>query len=79
MKFYADRHFIYLRARTDKYKDQLQSYYKLTKEDLEEITKDWSIDLLIPVDPAKMSNPVQKPCMIHLDSAKRRIPKRSKT
>jgi hypothetical protein len=35
----------------------LQSYYKLTKEDLEEITKDWSIDLLIPADPTKMSNP----------------------
>jgi hypothetical protein len=35
---------------------QLQSYYKLTEEDLEEITKDWSMDLLIPVDPVEMSD-----------------------
>jgi hypothetical protein len=48
MKFCADRHFIYLTARADEHKEQLQSYYKLTEEDLEEITKDWSTDLLIP-------------------------------
>jgi hypothetical protein len=27
------------------------------EEDLEEISKDWSTDLLIPADPADMSNP----------------------
>jgi hypothetical protein len=27
------------------------------EEDLEEITKDWSIDLLIPVDPTEMFDP----------------------
>jgi hypothetical protein len=32
----------------------LPSYYKLIEEDLEEITKDWSEDLLIPTDPAEM-------------------------
>jgi hypothetical protein len=32
----------------------LQSYYKLTENDLEEITKEWSADLLVPADPAKM-------------------------
>jgi hypothetical protein len=26
------------------------------EEDLEEITKDWSVDLLILIDPAKMSD-----------------------
>jgi hypothetical protein len=28
----------------------------LTKEDLEQITKEWLANLLVPVDPAKMSN-----------------------
>jgi hypothetical protein len=27
------------------------------EEDLEEVTKDWSTDLLIPADPTEMSNP----------------------
>jgi hypothetical protein len=56
MKFYADWHFIYIIAWVDEHKDQLHSYYKLTEEYLEEITKDWSIDLLIPTDLAEMSN-----------------------
>jgi hypothetical protein len=47
MKFNADCHFIYITVRADEHKKQLQSYYKLTEEDLEEITKDWSADLLI--------------------------------
>jgi hypothetical protein len=34
----------------------LQSYYKLTEDDLEEITKEWSMDLLIPVDPVELSD-----------------------
>jgi hypothetical protein len=56
MKFSADRHFIYITACADEHKQQLQSYYKLTEEDLEEITKDWSADLLIPADPAEISD-----------------------
>ena len=40
IKFSADRHFIYITARANEHKKQLQSYYKLTEEDLEEITKD---------------------------------------
>jgi hypothetical protein len=32
-------------------------YYKLTEEDLQEITKDWLTDLLIPADPVEMSDP----------------------
>jgi hypothetical protein len=42
----------------------LQSYYKLTEEDLEEITKDWSEDLLIPADPAEMSD-IDSPEEVH--------------
>jgi hypothetical protein len=56
IKFSADRHFIYLAAHTDENKEQLQYYYKLTKEDLEEITKEWSTDLLITADPAEVSD-----------------------
>jgi hypothetical protein len=56
MKFSADRHFIYITAHADEHKQQLQSYYKLTEEDLEEITKEWSVDLLIPADPTELSD-----------------------
>jgi hypothetical protein len=52
----VDRHFIYLTPRADEHQEQLQSYYKLTEEDLEEITKEWSADLLISADPADMSD-----------------------
>jgi hypothetical protein len=57
MKFNADRHFIYITTRADEHKEQIQSYYNLTEEDPEEITKDWSADLLIPADLAEMSDP----------------------
>jgi hypothetical protein len=56
MKFSADRHFLYITACTDEHKQQLQSYYKLTEEDLEEITKEWSADLLVPADPVEISD-----------------------
>ena len=56
MKFSADHHFIYITVHIDEHKQQLQSYYKLVEEDLEEITKDWSTNLLIPVDLAEMSD-----------------------
>ena len=56
MKFNADRHFIYITVRADEHKKQLQSYYKLMEEDLEEITKDWSTDLFIPADPTEISD-----------------------
>jgi hypothetical protein len=56
MKFSVDRHFTYITACADEHKQQLQSYYKLTEDDLEEITKEWSVDLLVPVDPAEMSD-----------------------
>jgi hypothetical protein len=56
MKFNADRHFIYITARADEHQEQLQSYYNLTEEDLEEITKERSIDLLIPAKPIEISD-----------------------
>ena len=40
MKFCVDRHFIYIIVRADEHKEEIQSYYKLREEDLEEITKD---------------------------------------
>jgi hypothetical protein len=54
MKFNTDRHFIYITDRVDEHKEKLQSYYKLTEEYLEEITKEWSTDLLIPTNPAEI-------------------------
>jgi RNAse (barnase) inhibitor barstar len=56
MKFNVDRHFTYITMHADEHKQQLQSYYKLTKDDLEEITKEWSTYLLVVVDPAEMSD-----------------------
>jgi hypothetical protein len=56
MKFSADCHFIYIIVHVDGHKQQLQSYYKLTKEDLEEITKEWSADFLNPSNPADLSD-----------------------
>jgi hypothetical protein len=44
----------------DEHKQQLQSYYKLTEEDLEKITKEWSADLLFvayPTDISDMDSP----------------------
>jgi hypothetical protein len=49
MKFCVDWHFIYITTQTNEHKEELQSYYKLTEEDLEEITKDWSEDLACPI------------------------------
>jgi hypothetical protein len=53
MKFRADRHFVYITVCTNEKNEELQSYYNLTEEDLEEITKDWSTNLLIPTNPTK--------------------------
>jgi hypothetical protein len=54
MKFSADRHFTYITVHADEHKQQLQSYYKLTEDDLEDITKEWLADLLVPMDLAEM-------------------------
>jgi hypothetical protein len=54
MKFHTDRNFIYIITCENESKEELQSYYNLTEEDLEDITKDWSSKLLIPTDPIEM-------------------------
>jgi hypothetical protein len=49
-KFSADPHFIYITMHRDENKEELQSYYKLTDEDMEQITKEWSKEFLVPVN-----------------------------
>jgi hypothetical protein len=41
----------------DEHKEDLQSYYKLTKEDMEEITKEWPSEFLVPIKQTELSNP----------------------
>jgi hypothetical protein len=57
MKFCAYRHFIYIIARRDERKEELQSYYKLTDEDMEEITKEWPVEFLVLVEDVELSKP----------------------
>jgi hypothetical protein len=56
-KFRVDRHFIYIIVRRDESKEELQSYYKLTDEDMEEITKEWLAEFLVPVEDEELSDP----------------------
>jgi hypothetical protein len=56
-KFCIDRHSIYITVCKDESKEELQSYYKLTEEDLEEITKEWPTEFLVPVGDAELSDP----------------------
>jgi hypothetical protein len=56
MKFSMDSHFIYITVRAYEHKQQLQCYYKFSEDELEDITKEWSVDLLVPMDPAEISN-----------------------
>jgi hypothetical protein len=53
-KIQAGFHFTYIKARDDEHKQQLQLYYKLTEQDLEKITKEWLVDLLVVADPVEM-------------------------
>jgi transcription initiation factor IIE alpha subunit len=55
-KFHADRHFIYITTCRDESKEELQSYYKLTDEDMAEITKEWPAKFLVPVEDAELSD-----------------------
>jgi hypothetical protein len=80
MKFRIDHHFIYITARANEHKEELQSYYKLTKEDLEEITKEWSVDFLILVDPKEMFDlELDSPEAAHLEHDTPRTNIRKKT
>jgi hypothetical protein len=44
-------------VRRDESKEKLQSYYNLTDEDMEEITKEWPTEFLVPVDDVEISDP----------------------
>jgi hypothetical protein len=57
VRFCIDRHFIYITARGYEHKEELQSYYKLTEEDMEEITKEWIAEFLVPIEQTKLSDP----------------------
>jgi hypothetical protein len=41
----------------DEHKEELQSYYKLTKEDMEEITKEWPSEFLVPIEQTDLFDP----------------------
>jgi hypothetical protein len=56
-KFCEDKHFIYITTRRDESKEDLQFYYKLTDEDMEEITKEWPVEFLVPVEDVELSDP----------------------
>jgi hypothetical protein len=56
-RFRVDRHFIYITARADEHKEELQSYFNIIEEYMEEITKELPMDFLVPVDQAKLSDP----------------------
>jgi hypothetical protein len=56
-KFHVDMHFIYITAPEDKNKEEQQSYYKLTEEDMEEITKEWTVEFLVPFEQTELSDP----------------------
>jgi hypothetical protein len=57
MRFHAERNFIYINVHADERKEELQYYYKLTTEDLEEFSKDWPEKLLILVDLTELFDP----------------------
>jgi uncharacterized protein YpbB len=48
-KFHANLHFIYITVPRDENNEELQSYYKLTDEDMEQITKEWPEEFLVPL------------------------------
>jgi hypothetical protein len=66
-KFCTDRNFIYITARVDENKEELQSYYKLIEEDMEEINNEWPTEFLILVNQVEMSDPnlIESPVVTH--------------
>jgi hypothetical protein len=67
VKFHIDRHFIYITTCRDKHKEDLQSYYNLTEEDMEEITKEWPTEFLIPIAQEELYKPelIDSPMVTH--------------
>ena len=77
-KFHADRHFIYITVCRDERKEELESYHKLTDEDMEEITKECSVEFLVPVEDADLSdmNIIGSPMVTHVEHAGERNTKK---
>jgi DNA-directed RNA polymerase specialized sigma subunit len=44
-------------VRRDESKEELQSYYNLKDEDMEQIMKEWLVEFLVSIDDAELSNP----------------------
>jgi hypothetical protein len=67
VKFRVDGHFIYIITSIDEHKEEIQSYYKLAEEDMEEITKEWLVEFLIPVNRVVLSDPdlIGSPLVTH--------------
>jgi hypothetical protein len=56
-KFHIDQNFIYITGRKDERKEELHFYYKLTDEDMEEIRKEWPVEVLVPIDDEELFDP----------------------
>jgi hypothetical protein len=56
-KFRKDLYFIYINTvRRDENQEDLQSHYKLTDEDMDQITKEWPDEFLVPIFDEKLSD-----------------------
>jgi len=56
VNFHSDRHFIYITMHRGESKEDMKYYYKLTEEDMEEITKEWFVEFLVKVEDEELSN-----------------------
>jgi hypothetical protein len=50
-------HILFISLHRDESKEELQSYYKMTDEDMEQIMKEWPEEFLALVDDAELSDP----------------------
>jgi hypothetical protein len=80
VNFHVDRHFIYITTYRNERKEELQSYYKLTEEDMEEITKEWPIEFLVLVEDAELSDPdiIRRPLVTRVEHDGKRSAKKKK-
>jgi hypothetical protein len=53
-KFQADPHFLYIIVCRDENQEDLHSYYKLTNEYMDQITKEWPEEFLVPIADAEL-------------------------
>jgi hypothetical protein len=53
----------------DESKEHLQSYYKMTDEYMEDITKEWPAEFLVLVEDAELSDPdiIGSPLVTHIE------------